>query len=73
MSVAISTAEGHCVDATRGLTPEQTRFLDRNGATCGDASETIPGRVFVYRQDGARTTRWLIDERARVVAIHTLS
>ena len=60
------------MDATRGLTPEQTRFLDRHGATYGDASESIPGRVFVYRRDGARTTRWLIDERARVVEVLTL-
>jgi len=60
------------MDAIRALTPEQTRFLDRNGATRGGASEIMPGRVFVYRRDGARTTRWLIDERARVVEVHTL-
>ena len=55
------------------LSAAQSRFVAEHHAASGDTSFVSPGSVYVYRRERTGgTTRWLIDQAARVVETLTL-
>jgi len=50
-----------------GATSEQHRFAREHGARLGPAAGPYGRLVFVYREEGWRTFRWLIDANGEVV------
>jgi hypothetical protein len=52
--------------AADGLSPQQLHFADEHGATPGGVARTRNGSVFMYRDEGWRTIRWLVDPSGRV-------
>jgi hypothetical protein len=50
----------------RPLTAAQLRFVQAHAATLGDRAATDDRSIYVYRDDGHASTRWLLDRHGRV-------
>ncbi len=49
------------------LTERQQRFARERGGILGARAEICGGSVFVYRDEGWRTCRWLVDPSGEIV------
>jgi hypothetical protein len=49
------------------LSAAQHQFADANGASPALRSQAHSGSIFMYRNEGHRTHRWLVDELGRTV------
>jgi hypothetical protein len=54
------------------LSPQQHRFAEERGATLGARARVSGQSVFVYRDEGWRTCRWLVDPAGNVVDFATM-
>jgi hypothetical protein len=54
------------------LSPQQHRFAREHGATPGMRGGEHDRSVYVYREEGWRTCRWLVDPAGRVVDFTSL-
>lgn len=52
---------------TSRLSPQQRCFAEQHGDSVGDCVRVPERAVFVYRDEGWRTCRWLVDPGGRVV------
>jgi hypothetical protein len=52
---------------TRELTPDQLRFAQERGATLGACAAGYARSVYVYRDEGWRTCRWLVDPDGKIM------
>jgi hypothetical protein len=53
--------------STRELSPQQRRFAQERGATLGACAAGHNRSVYVYRDEGWRTCRWLVDPDGKIV------
>jgi hypothetical protein len=50
-----------------GLTTAQREFAEQNQVIAWRRSARTPGAVFMYRDEGHRAFRWLVDEVGQVI------